>query len=294
MAAEKDETLLIQDVSDTAFWVAHLRAVESKRADALFRDPLAGKLAGERGRAIAAHMPMTPMTGWMISLRTKIIDEYLRAAVAEGVDTVLNLGAGLDTRPYRMDLPASLRWIEVDYPKVIDFKESTLAAEKPRFQLERVRLDLADLKARQALFRDVNARASRVFVLTEGVVPYLALEEAASLAEDIRAISKASHWVVEYFSKETMAYRRKRAGFDKKMKNAQFKFNPEDWLGFFARHGWKPRETRYMAEESRKAGRKIPLPLMAKIFFRIHALLTLGRRGGQFRKFAAYMVLERT
>ncbi len=43
----------IAHVTDTAFWVATYRANESARPDALFRDPLAGKLADARGRAIA-------------------------------------------------------------------------------------------------------------------------------------------------------------------------------------------------------------------------------------------------
>jgi len=36
----------IEHVTDTAFWIASLRALESERPDALFRDPLAGLLAG--------------------------------------------------------------------------------------------------------------------------------------------------------------------------------------------------------------------------------------------------------
>ena len=50
---------LIESVSDTAFWIAHYRAVETKRRDALFRDPLAGVLAGDRGEKIARAMPMS-------------------------------------------------------------------------------------------------------------------------------------------------------------------------------------------------------------------------------------------
>src|SRR5262249_23317383 len=48
---------LIRNVSDTARWAAHYRALETERRDALFRDPLAARLAGERGRAIAKAMP---------------------------------------------------------------------------------------------------------------------------------------------------------------------------------------------------------------------------------------------
>ena len=130
---------LIKDVSDTAFWIAHLRAVESGRTDALFCDPLAERLAGRHGREVSAAMPMERMIAWHVAIRTHIIDDYLRSAIAGDVDCVLNLGAGLDTRPYRMDLPPSLRWIEADYARVIEYKEELLAGERAHCQLVRRR-----------------------------------------------------------------------------------------------------------------------------------------------------------
>jgi methyltransferase (TIGR00027 family) len=106
----------IKDVSDTAFWIAHHRRLESERSDALFHDPFAAKLAGERGKAISEAMPTSRFVAWTVALRTRIIDDYLQSAINSGVDTVLSLGAGLDARPYRMELPPSLHWIEADYP----------------------------------------------------------------------------------------------------------------------------------------------------------------------------------
>src|SRR3954462_8382774 len=139
----------LHHVSDTALWVAHYRAEESERSDALFRDPYAKRLAGERGRRIAQAMGRTSKyTRWTLIIRTVIIDEFVRAAIAAGTDTVLNLGAGLDSRPYRMTRPASLRWIEGDHPQIIDHKERRLSGEQPHCQLERVRLDLTDRRAR--------------------------------------------------------------------------------------------------------------------------------------------------
>jgi len=130
---------LIQNVSDTAFWIAHCRAVETERHDALFRDPLAGLLAGERGKAIAETMPRPFITSWTVAIRTRIIDDYIRAALEDGVDTILNLGAGLDTRPYRMEVPEGLLWVEADYPHMMEWKEERLVNEKPRCRLERVK-----------------------------------------------------------------------------------------------------------------------------------------------------------
>jgi len=80
---------------------------------------------------------------WMTVVRTVVIDRYLQEAIARGVDTVVNLGAGLDTRPYRMTLPASLSWVEVDMPKIVALKEDRLAGETPRCRLARIAADLS-------------------------------------------------------------------------------------------------------------------------------------------------------
>jgi O-methyltransferase involved in polyketide biosynthesis len=91
----------IEHVMDTAFWVASDRSLEGERPDALFRDPLAAVLAGEKGRRIAESMPNHRAMVFVVALRTTAIDRLIASAIERGADTVLNLGAGLDTRPYR-------------------------------------------------------------------------------------------------------------------------------------------------------------------------------------------------
>ena len=63
---------LIRDVSDTAMLVAACRAIETERSDALFTDPWAGRLAGERGRKIARSMPHRDVTLWTVAIRTVV------------------------------------------------------------------------------------------------------------------------------------------------------------------------------------------------------------------------------
>src|SRR4051812_20550023 len=233
----------IENVSDTALWVATYRAMESERPDALFHDRLAGRLVGERGRAIAAQIKGSRYTSWSVVVRTCIIDAFIRELVAGGVDTVLNLGAGLDTRPYRLDLPPMLRWIEVDFGATIDFKNERLAGETPRCRLERRAVDLGDPVARHALLEQVNAQAKRVFVLTEGVVGYLSNADVGALAADLKAQPRFAYWVLEYFTAqfrkiELMMSRRRH----KQLANAPVQFQPGDWRNFFAERGWSPRE----------------------------------------------------
>jgi methyltransferase (TIGR00027 family) len=291
MATKQTTDISIQNVSDTAFWVAHYRAVETQRSNALFRDPLAARLTGERGAKIAGAMPMSGMTGWVIVIRTTIIDEYVKAAVDNGVDTILNLGAGLDTRPYRMDLPSSLVWIEADYPAMIEYKEERLASEKPKCRLERIKIDLANATERREMLARIDERAKKLLVMTEGVIPYLSAEEVGALADDIGALEHVCCWIAEYHSPEVMKYR-DRTGIRRQLQNAPVKFRPDDWFGFFAQHGWRAKEIRYLADQAERVRRPIALPLWMKIIGAIRMSLASPKRRSAFRKFSAYVVLE--
>ncbi len=280
----------VENVSDTAFWIAHYRAVETQRPDALFRDPFAQRLAGQRGGEIAASIPMGRITSWMIAVRTAIIDGYITRAIAEGVDTILNLGAGLDARPYRLDLPASLAWIEADYPQMIDYKEKLLATESPRCRLERVRIDLADDAERRKLLANIDARAKKLLVLTEGVITYLTNDQVGALADDLHSLANIRYWIAEYFSPHVVKFRQ-RTGIQAKLQNAPFRFRPGDWFGFFALRGWRPQEIRYLPEEGRRLGRPVDLPIMVKMLGVIRSVSSSPAQREQFSRFSAYMLL---
>lgn len=284
--------LLIQNVSDTAFMVAAYRAIETERPDALFRDPLADTLAGTRGREIVAQLHRTAFYGqWLVVIRTRIIDDFIEMAIAEGIDTIVNLGAGLDTRPYRMALPASLNWIEVDFPHMIEWKEARLADATPRCHLERVSLDLADVEKRRGFLADIAARSKKVFVLTEGVIPYLTVEAVAELAGELKSSGSFRYWVVDYLSPEARRYRQK---MEKKMKmqNAPFLFDPGDYFAFFTSNGWDAKEVRYVGEEAIKLKRWPVLPFYMRLLFQIRNLFGNGKRREIFLKLAAYVLFE--
>src|SRR4030095_9211945 len=165
---------LIRHVSDTALLTAMFRALETERADAAFRDPLARQLAGERGARIFEAMPPEELrNAWAWTTRAYLFDQFVIGAVRDGLDTVVTLAAGLDTRPYRMELPPALRWIEVDLPDLLAYKENRLKGERPRCALERIRLDLTDRDARREWIDRLGHTTRDVLVLTEGLLIYL-------------------------------------------------------------------------------------------------------------------------
>jgi methyltransferase (TIGR00027 family) len=247
----------IENVSDTALWVAMYRAMETDRPDAHFRDPFARALAGERGAAILRGMPGGEAMAWPTIVRTCVFDEMILKAVRErGAKVVVNLAAGLDMRPYRLDLPADLEWIEADLPDMIDYKSSRVGAEKPRCRLERVKLDLGDLPARRAFFDGIDAAGKPALVVTEGLLVYLTPEAVALLAGDIRARPSLRWWLLDHVSPECLRLSAGRWG--PSLKNAEFKFAP-DGVRFFTVRGWKPAEERFAVDEARRLKREMRL-----------------------------------
>jgi methyltransferase (TIGR00027 family) len=239
----------ITHVSDTARWTALYRATESARPDALFRDPLAERLAGAQGRAIVANVPWTNRSGWWLVARTKIIDDAIADALANGCDRVLNLAAGLDTRPYRLDLPSELRWIEADLPKLLAEKTQLLADQTPRCRLTRTAVDLADPHARDVFFNDALDGATKAFVLTEGLSMYLEAADIAALSDAVKR-PEVAWWMLDFaFPGLKKQINKNIAGISE---NAPFKFAPENGLAFFEDLGWRAVEAESVFEAAHR------------------------------------------
>jgi methyltransferase (TIGR00027 family) len=236
-----DPNPLVRNVSDTARWVAYFRALETQRSDALFRDPYAGRLAGERGYHIANTLPGGNKHEWAWVARTYLFDQFVSREIEEGADLVLNLAAGLDARPYRMELPATLQWVEVDLPEIIAYKEEILVKDKPRCNLERIALDLSDARARCAVFGTLNQRATKIVVMTEGLLIYFTPEEVRSFAMDLASQTQFQAWVIDLASPGQLKLMQRSTGKQLSEAGAAFKFGPPEGPNFFTPLGWEPK-----------------------------------------------------
>jgi methyltransferase (TIGR00027 family) len=241
-----DPTSTVHGISDTARWVAYFRAQETERPDALFRDPYAERLAGAHGFQIANSLPDGNKHEWAWVARTYLFDQFLSRAIQDGADLVANLAAGLDARPYRMELPSTLQWIEVDLPDIVSYKEEILRNEKPRCRLERVSLDLSDAAARRKLFADIDDRAKKIVVASEGLLIYFATEDVASLAEDLAAGKHFQSWIIDLASPGQLRLMQRTSGKQLSEVGAAFKFAPPEGANFFRPHGWEPKDVQGM------------------------------------------------
>lgn len=279
----------IRNVSDTALWVAIYRAMESERPDAIFRDPYARRLGGERGQAIVDAMPRGKMMSWPMVVRTAVMDEIILRCVRQGAATVLNLAAGLDTRPYRLALPASLRWLHVDLPGMIDYFRSHMSGETPRCGLEFIAADLRDANARREVFANA-ARFGPLLVITEGLLIYLEPSDVADLARDLHDIARAKWWLSDLASPMLLKYLERQWQPMLKDGNAPFRFGPAESSAFFAPFGWRETEYRPHWEESLRLKRTMPHAWLWNILRRLQP----ARQREAMKRFSGIILLEST
>lgn len=281
-----------ENISDSACWVAIFRAMETERPDAHFRDPFARILAGERGEQIVRTVRGEKVNAWSLAVRTSVIDELILQSIEkEGVDTVLNLAAGLDTRPYRLSLPSSLRWIEVDLPAILSYKEQKLANEAPACFLELVKLDLTDISSRNALFSRVSAASKQVLVITEGLLVYLTPAQVASLATDLHAQSNFRWWLFDLVSPFVLKQLQRRWNKYLAAGNAVMQFAPQEGTEFFQCYNWRVAEFRSTLEEARRLKREPPFAWFLRLLAFV-ASSTRRKRRESFYESAGIVLLE--
>jgi methyltransferase (TIGR00027 family) len=276
---------LIRNVSDTARWVAVYRARETERPDAHFRDPFARRLAGERGEQIAKSMPLGRDNDWSMITRTYLGDQFINEQVQQGVDMVINLAAGLDARPYRMQLPPSLNWVEVDLPEILSYKEEILRDEKPVCSLERIRLDLSNVPARRDLFAELGRRSKKALIITEGLLIYLNAEDVAGLAKDLAARPSFQSWILDIASPGLLRLLVKRMA-KQLTAAAPFKFAPPEGPNFFVPYGWKPVDVQSFLKNAARLKR-------LSLLFRLFALLPETEKSRRDRPWSGMCLLKK-
>jgi methyltransferase (TIGR00027 family) len=280
---------MIKHVSDTSAWVAYYRALETERSDSIFKDNFARLLLGYRSTEFArVQSNVNKWTNWTVVMRTFIIDNMIRDLISQGHTTFVNLGAGLDSRPYRMQLDSKIKWIEVDFPHLIEEKNKVLSIFNPSCDLERVALDLSKRDERITLFESFNNRFETIVVLTEGVLPYLSEEQVSELSNDMMRFPSFKFWICEYFSPKSY-HVLKNPKQMKALKHTPFRFFPEVWMDFFKSRGWKLVEIKYYVDTSEQLGRATPFPAIFKLisFF-------MGKKWAlPFRRMSGYIMWKK-
>lgn len=252
----------------TAVGVARVRALESERENALFRDPLARAFAAAGG--LWPSSPPLPddeaarrrrlAVAFSIVIRTKFLDDLLTQASASGIRQVVLLGAGMDSRAFRMDWPEGTRLFEVDTAAPLDFKASVLRQEQAVARCERitVAVDLRD-DWPGALAAAGHDPAAPTVWIAEGLLIYLPEEAVELLLARISAQSAAgsrmgltlgSRGVIERFAADAAP------GSAASLWVSEM---PDDPVGWLAGHGWAA-SSHTLRERAAAYGRPVNTP----------------------------------
>ena len=227
---------------------------------------------------------------WAMIVRTQAFDEIIMQCIDErGADVVLNVAAGLDARPWRMILPASLQWVDVDLPDILNYKAEVLKNEKPVCRYEAIAADMTDPEARRNVFAKVGAMGKRVLVVTEGLMIYLTREQAGELAHDLSHQPTFYWWLIDIASPRLMKIMERSWGKQVKQANAPFKFAPAEGTEFYREFGWKEVEFRPAMEEAARMHRE-----MKGMPFWIFLMRFYPKKvREEFRKMSGFVLLQR-
>ncbi len=266
------------------------RALESERPDAHFCDPFARRLAGDRGAAIVKSMPRGRSMAWPMVVRTQVMDEIILREVGEGVRVVLNLAAGLDARAFRLPLPESVTWFDVDLPDMIVYRREHLAGARPACRHEHLEADLTDSRALAAVLARVREMDGSAMVLTEGLLVYLTPEQVTTLARHIHGEPRIRFWLTDLASPLLLKMLRRTWQPKLQAANAPMQFAPAEGTAFFVPLGFREKEFRSTWDESLRLRRSVPLAR----FWNLVSQLRPKKVRHQYRRMSGIVLLERT
>lgn len=227
--------------ANTALLTAAARALEDERQDRLFADPYSKLLAGDEGMTLLEEF--SEAFTLVEAIRTRFFDDAIADAIKGGIRQFVALGAGLDTRPYRLEFPDGTLWIEVDFASVLEYKRGILKDVKANAKIVDVGSDVTRLDAERDLIPKGFKPEEPSAWLVEGLIPYLndqQVEDLISLAS--KASSKGSRLVATCPNKAVMKRNestRERNEFMKRI-NASWAFSgTDDPEGLFGKYGYK-------------------------------------------------------
>lgn len=228
-------------LASTARWIAAVRAHESRREDRLFHDRWAATLAGPEGEAWIKVRGDTPSLQ-VIAIRVRFFDEFVERATGEqGIRQVALLGAGFDTRAFRLPWPVGTRLFEVDRAEVLVEKEQAMRADGARPACDR-RVVAADLVGRwgEALIEAGFRRNQPACWLLEGLLFYLPSDTGRELLDVVTALSApGSRLGFDIPNRITLVHAWTRAWVDMQAASgAPFLGTMEDPRGEMADRGW--------------------------------------------------------
>jgi methyltransferase (TIGR00027 family) len=248
----------MDDISYTAMWTAAARALESERANGLFRDDYARHLAQPRGFELLDRYQGAAVADF-IAVRTRYIDDAITRVFAETeIRQVVLLANGMDARTHRLNWPDGTLVYEIDHGALLAEKRARLAelGAAPRVPTVSVGVDLSGdwLGALKSSGFDP---ARRTLWVAEGLVFFLTEDQAGRLFETVASASPAGCRLVVDMTSATLLRHPMTQAFLRRLREdgTPWQFGTDNPEEFLASHGWTVRDLKQPGEPGAGAGR---------------------------------------
>ena len=291
LRSDDDSWDIATSVGSTAVMVAAARARETAAAHPLIRDPFARILVSGAGtgmwenflddslqdRIADADPEVAAVFANMLNyqaVRTHFFDAFFTDAAAAGIRQVVILASGLDSRAYRLPWPEGTVVYEIDQPKVLEYKSSTLTEHgaKPIADRREVPVDLRNDWPAALIAAGFDPDRPTAW-LAEGLLMYLPAEAQDLLFERITELSapgsRVSAEAVRHHDEERRAQMRQRwekmsdeLGIERNVDIGDLTYNDPhraEVTGWLTAHGWLASGTQ-SADEMRRLDRWVEVP----------------------------------
>ena len=189
------------------------------------------------------RLPGMPQENPTIAPRTRFWDDLVIDAVADGLGQVVLLAAGMDTRAFRLALPAEVIVFELELPELLEQKQAILDQQhaKPRCHRVVVPADLAEDDWPQALTTAGFDPAAPAVFIAEGLSWYLTEDENARLLDHLaRLAAPASRLGTDLVSRDFLENPAVVPFLEFTAAHGiRWQFGTNDPAGFLAAHGWQ-------------------------------------------------------
>lgn len=163
------------DAKKTLLWTLYFRYRDARSRRPIVGDPWAAPIF-DRVDVPRWKLWLRSSDRFLGLLRTRRIDAWVREALEANPDlTVLHLACGLDSRAFRLELPESVRWYDVDFPEVIALRRR-LYPEHPSAGYHLIGSSVTDT----AWLEEIPADRP-VLIIAEGLLMYLPEEDGWAL-----------------------------------------------------------------------------------------------------------------
>lgn len=254
---------VIKDISQTAILVAGCRAFEHTQKPSLIKDHLAGSLLSTEDVKLFElfkNSAQFSLFNTSVIVRTLVLDNMILNLLSkEDITQVINLGAGLDTRPYRMSLSKELIWWEIDHKNITITKEKALRNYTPNCIVKRKAIDLNSIDKFKIFINKEIDKEKKTLVFSEGILIYLDPEIVSKLLSIFANLSLCTHWITDVGTIKNRNFQKSqsKSTFTQLLKHMKFYSSPNDKI--YAAHNWKVKQFKDLAIEAINYNRPLTL-----------------------------------